>query len=130
MISLLSSVVPFIKELVFGKPAEAANDPPSTKAKKWLIFLIVMGSLSLNYFIGNRLYHVSVYQLKLMEQVKMLKTENSELEIERGKVAVMRGILLSCLKDPSVLDRYDGMITQGAKEKPIEKSLENTARPH
>lgn len=124
MISILSSVVPFIRELIFGKPAEAANDPPSTKAKKWLVFLIVMGSLSLNYFLGNRLYHVSVYQLKLVEQAKVLKAENVALDVERNKVKVMRSILMSCLKDPAVLDRFDPIITE---EK---KSQENTGGSH
>lgn len=130
MISLISSVVPFIKELIFGKPADAENDPLSTKAKKWLVFLIVLASLGLNYLLGSRLYHVSVYQLKLIERVKVLPALTEQLTLERSKNLVMRNMLTSCLRDPEAMVQYDELMSDSSKVYDAERQQENIDSTH
>jgi hypothetical protein len=102
MIKIITTLIPFIKELVFGKKGEYDNDSLGTTLKKWFIFLLIVGSLTLNVVVVERLVKVSLSMVKVqherdglkaqVESLKSLKERNEELSkfldacIARGEI--------------------------------------------
>ena len=72
------SIFMFLKELIFGKNNSSHDNKPfSSRARNWIIFIILLSSLSANYFLANKVFRLTVAYIaldkekkKLVEQVK------------------------------------------------------------
>lgn len=54
MIRLLLAILPFLKEVIFGRDRHDRHKPPMSRFKKLVIYAVIVGSFSLNYFLGKR----------------------------------------------------------------------------
>lgn len=73
--STIISIFMFLKELVFGKKNSNSNKSLSSKTKNWIIFVILISSLSINYFLGNKIVRITVAYIALDKETKKLKEE-------------------------------------------------------
>lgn len=107
MLSLLSSVIPFIKEFIFGKKSESINDSIGTSTRKWVSFIVLIASLVLNYILIQRLYVVSLYELKLIKQNNACTTISDNLDLEKTKNKMLSDLVTSCFREPSLADKIN-----------------------
>lgn len=106
MFKLLLTLLPFFKEVIFGKKEEHVNDSLTTKTKKWIFLVIVVVSLSSNYFMGKRLYAVSLHHVKTLKQLEAVKATEAELAKTKEQVVSLEKYLRMCFKG----EEYRGLI--------------------
>lgn len=69
------SILMFLKELIFGKNNSNNNKTFSSKARNWIIFVILITSLSVNYFLGNKVVRLTIAYIALDKEKKKLQEE-------------------------------------------------------
>ena len=77
----------FLKEMVFGKNSQNKKSAISSNIRKWIILILIVASLTLNYFTVTKIFKltsayivVSQEKRKILEELK--KKENCELTLE------------------------------------------------
>lgn len=117
MLKILSMLIPFFKEMIFGKKGESINDTLTTKTKKWLLLIIVISSLLFNYVLGKRVYVLSIHDLTIQKQLVVLKDIKAELETEKQKNFIIQDYLQSCYRNGK---KYIPEIKNNAKPSSVE----------
>lgn len=89
-IGFIMSVFYFLKELVFGKTNQNKKSSISSNIRKWIILILIVASLTLNYFTVTKIFKLtSAYIVMSQEKKKLLeelrKKENCELTLETLK---------------------------------------------
>ena len=86
-IGISMSIFSFLKELVFGKNSQNKNSTISSNLRKWIILILIVASLTLNYFTITKIFKlttayiaISQEKKKVMDELK--KKENCELTLE------------------------------------------------
>lgn len=86
-IGIFMSVFSFLKELVFGKNSQNKKSTISSNIRKWIILILIVASLTLNYFTVTKIFKlttayiaISQEKRKVLEELK--KRENCELTID------------------------------------------------
>lgn len=73
MLRFIIFLLPFIKEMIFGKkPLERRKVSFLTKVRQWVFFTLVVSSLGLNYLSITKLYEISVLHLAITKENKKL----------------------------------------------------------
>ena len=76
LLRIISSFIPFIKELFFNTPEEADFDSSKFDSKKWVQFALFTFLLMVLGLSGERLYDVSVKYVHLEKQYAVLKKQH------------------------------------------------------
>lgn len=97
MVKIITTLIPFVKELIFGKKGDQSSDPILVRFGKWIAFLILMGSIALNVLMFERLYAVSLNQVKVVHELTDARAKLKELEQLRQKNSELDRILNNCL---------------------------------
>lgn len=86
-IGIIMSVFSFLKEMVFGKNSQNKKSAISSNIRKWIILILIVASLTLNYFTVTKIFKltsayiaISQEKKKIMDELK--KKENCELTLE------------------------------------------------
>ncbi len=86
-IGIFMSVFSFLKEMVFGKNSQNKKSAISSNIRKWIILILIVASLTLNYFTVTKIFKltsayiaISQEKKKIMDELK--KKENCELTLE------------------------------------------------
>lgn len=83
-LSTIISIIMFFKELIFGKKSIHENKSFTAKAKSWFVFIILIVSLGMNYFLGNKIYRLTFAYISLDKEKKnlqLLLKENEKCHI-------------------------------------------------
>jgi hypothetical protein len=86
-ISIFMSVFSFLKELVFGKNSQNKKSGISSNIRKWIILILIVASLTLNYFTVTKIFkltsaYIAISQEKKKVTDQLKKKENCELTLE------------------------------------------------
>lgn len=82
MIRFFIFLLPFIREMIFGKKEEQRGDSFTTKARKTMIYCIIVSSLFINFVAIKKLYTVSVSHVNIRRELSALKDVKDTLDKE------------------------------------------------
>jgi NADH:ubiquinone oxidoreductase subunit 4 (subunit M) len=77
---IIAYLIPFLKEMVFGKKEDQIKDSPGVRLKKRIVFAILISSIFLNGLFFKRLYYVSVSNAARNDQIKKFEEEKKNYE--------------------------------------------------
>lgn len=77
---LFMSVFSFLKELVFGHTSGNQKTPISSRFRKWLILILIVASLSLNYFTVTKVFKLTSAYIALDKEKKRIQYELKRIE--------------------------------------------------
>lgn len=132
MIRLLLAILPFLKEVIFGRDRQDRHKPPIGRFKKLVIYTVIVGSFSLNYFLVKRAVGMAI-------QIRDAGVKLEQLDAVKDKLAIQEAIsekLAAILGDKvraELLTKEAEMLTKEAavldKEKQLEREKNVSTQP-
>lgn len=98
MIQGLFAFLPFLKEILFGRTAQDNNKKPMGRWSKLLVYGVVVGSLSMNYFLFKKTYSLSLAVIELRKQVgdvQLLKDQLEASDAQNKKLTEILGDIVT-----------------------------------
>lgn len=99
MFKILTMLIPFLKEMIFGKKGESINDTLSVSARKWLLLIIIISSLLFNLILGKRVYTLSMRLIDNQKEMLAYKDIKNILDTEKQKNFILNEYLMSCYRN-------------------------------
>ena len=90
------SIFSFLKELVFGNNKNQKNSIPS-KLRKWIILLILIASLFINYQAITRLIVVTQKYIVLQKENKVYKEKLNAAQQCEASLNILKTWLKQCI---------------------------------
>lgn len=87
-------MLPFLKELVFGKMKEKPTTGILYKFRGWVILLIIMFLIMMNTIMVDKLYKLSSAHIKITKQIAQQETIKEQLATCKIELATASSLCL------------------------------------
>ena len=94
---IIAYLIPFLKEMVFGKKEDQHRDTDAVRLKKKIVFAILVSSLFLNGLVLKRLYQVSLTNVSRTQQIKKYEEEKKSYEEALNRAKQLESTLNFCI---------------------------------
>lgn len=79
-IGILMSIFSFLKELVFGRNSQNKKSNISSNIRKWIILILIVASLTLNYFTVTKIFKLTSAYIAISQEKKKVLDELKKKE--------------------------------------------------
>jgi hypothetical protein len=91
------SIFSFLKELVFGRNANNRRSSIPSRFRKWLVLILLIVSLSLNYFTVTKIFRLTSGYIALDKEKRKLAEEVKKNDQCFIALETVRDLLKSCI---------------------------------
>lgn len=94
MIRILMLLLPFLKELVFGKMNDKSTTGIFYKFRGWVILITILFLVVMNTVIVDKLYRLSSMHIKITKQLAEQEDATDKLKVCKIELAAVSGFCL------------------------------------